>query len=170
MERSSRAALLVLLLLVSSGCSWMNRNVLSLGFFKDEEPVTCSLTDLNEYQSAMNAAKTAEAQPSSLPQTETEATRLADAKAQRPADETLVHKFVIRNTSKAPLRIQRVVSSCGGAVGRYDQSIPAGKEGVITITLNPKGCDEDDVRSAIVVTDDPTRPAVVLKTRPARGS
>ncbi len=168
MGRSSRAAIWVLLLLVSSGCSWTNQNLLNLGLFKDEEPATCSMTDLHEYQAALGAARSAEAAPSPTP--EAEASKAADAAAQKPADETVVHKFIIRNTSKAPLRIQRVISSCGGSVGRYDQSIPAGKEGVIIITLNPKGCDENDVKSAIVVTDDPTRPAVILKTRPARGS
>jgi hypothetical protein len=141
---------------------------LGLGLFKDEEPAMCSLTELDEYRAALSAAQSAEAASSPTPRAE--APNPADAVPQKPAGETVVHRFVIRNTSRAPLRIQRVISSCGGSVDRYDQSIPAGKEGVITITLNPKGCDESDVKSAIVVTDDPTRPAVVLKTRPARGS
>ncbi len=168
MQRSSRAAIWVLLLLVSSGCSWTKLNPLDLGLFKDEGPATCSLTDLEEYQAALSAARSTEAASSPTPQAE--ASKPADAVPQKPAGETVVHKFVIRNTSRAPLRIQRVISSCGGSVDRYDQSIPAGKEGVITITLNPKGCDENDVKSAIVVTDDSMRPAVILKTRPARGS
>jgi len=116
MRRSSRAAIWVLLLLVSSGCSWTNQNLLNLGLFKDEEPATCSMTDLHEYQAALGAARSAEAAPSPTP--EAEASKAADAAAQKPADETVVHKFIIRNTSKAPLRIQRVISSCGGSVGR----------------------------------------------------
>jgi hypothetical protein len=84
MGRSSRAVILVLLLLVSSGCSWTRLNALSFGLFKDEGPAICSLADLEEYQAALSAAQSAEAASTpSPPQAEDSAT--ADGVAQKPA-------------------------------------------------------------------------------------
>lgn len=168
MGRSAAAAVLILSLLSSSGCGWTSRSLSSLGFFKEKPVDVCSLSDVREYEEALEAARSSEGQ--SVQAAREATSELSQAGERKQAAETVVHKFVIRNTSKAPLRIERVISGCGGSVGRYDQSIPSGKEGVITITLNPEGCDEKNMRSAIVVADDPQRPAVLLKHRPARGS
>lgn len=168
MGRSSGAAVLTLLLLFSSGCGWTSRNLSSLAFFREKPAEICSLSEVREYEEALEAARSSEAQ--SAPAADGVTLELSPVGERKPAAEAVVHKFVIRNTSKAPLRIEKVISGCGGTVGRYDQSIPSGKEGVVTITLNPEGCDEGKVRSAIVVSDDPQRPAVLLKHRPAKGS
>jgi hypothetical protein len=168
MRRSSGAAVLVLLLLFSSGCSWTSHKLSGLNPFRKEPAPVCSLSEQAEYEKALLAAKSSGADFHGAPQGGSR--EAADGGAQKPVGEQVVHKFVIRNTSKAPLRIEKVISGCGGSVGRYDQTIPSGKEGVITITLNPQGCDESKVKSAIVVTDDTQRPAVTLKARPARGS
>lgn len=168
MGRSSGAAVLILLLLFPSGCGWTSRNLPGFGLFKEKPADVCSLSEVREYKDALDAARSSEAHSTQAARDAT--SELTQGGERKQAAETVVHKFVIRNTSKAPLRIEKVISGCGGSVGRYDQSIPSGKEGVVTITLNPEGCDEKNMRSAIVVSDDPQRPAVLLKTRPARGS
>jgi hypothetical protein len=55
-------------------------------------------------------------------------------------------------------------------VGRHSQSIPPGKEGVITIKLTPGECEESDVKSAIIVTNDSQKPAIAVKVKNAKGS
>ncbi|MCU0587899.1 MAG: DUF1573 domain-containing protein [Syntrophobacteraceae bacterium] len=168
MRRSSGAAVLVLLLLFCSGCSWTSLKLSSLYPFKEKPAPVCTLSEQSEYEKALLAAQ---GSGTDLHRARGDGSLVtADGAGQKMSGEQVVHKFVIRNTSKAPLRIEKVISGCGGQVGRYDQTIPSGKEGVITITLNPQGCEESKVRSAIVVTDDPQRPAVTLKARPAKGS
>lgn len=168
MARSLAAIALVVLLLTTAACGWTSRNFRGFGLFKGKAVEVCSLSEAREYEEALEAARSME---SGLAEgrggLSTERSQAGDKKA---AGKAVVHKFVIRNTSKAPLRIERIVAGCGGSVERFDRSIPPGKEGVVMISWNPEGCDDGDMKFGIVVADDPLRPAVVLKSRTAKGS
>lgn len=168
MARGLGAVTMLLLLLASSGCSLMKYNPMNFGWFKKEEPPSCNLAEQAEYQKALQAASSVTPQPPRVPVVEAPAP--VQEKGKTADDEVLVHRFVIKNTGNGVLKITKVISSCGSSVSRYNQSIPPGKEGVITIRLNPGACDESDVNSAIIVTNDPEKPAVAVKVKGAKGS
>ncbi len=58
--------------------------------------------------------------------------------------DTVIHSFVLKNTGKEPLTIERVAPSCGCTVAEFDKTIPPGGEGKVhvdldTMTLNGPG-------------------------------
>lgn len=164
MLRGIGAMAVLFLLLVSSGCGLARYNPLDFGWFKEkEEAKACSLAEQAEYQKALEAAHSGERKPVEVPTVEVVEPDQKIGKTTE--DEIFVHKFVIRNTGKGVLKITKVISNCGSSVGAYDQTIPPGKEGVVTIRLNPGECDESKVKSAIVVTNDPEKPGVALKVK-----
>jgi len=52
-------------------------------------------------------------------------------------DRPLTHTFVIKNTGTAPLHIEDVDPDCACTVPKYDESIPPGGQGDITLTIKP---------------------------------
>lgn len=168
MLRGIGATAVVFLLLVSSGCGLAKYNPLDFGWFKEKEKTkTCSLAEQAEYQKALEAAHLSEGKSEDAPSMDV---AHADHEIGKTTeDDVFVHKFVIRNTGKGVLKITKVISNCGSSVSAYDHAIPPGKEGVVTIRLNPGECDESKVKSAIVVTNDPEVPAVAVKVKGDKG-
>jgi hypothetical protein len=167
MKRGLGAVTFLFLLLASSGCSMMKFNPINFGWFEKKEP-PCNLSQQAEYEKALQAAGSSLAQTSEGSQGAV--TGPAREKEKGVDDETVVHRFVIKNTGNDVLKITNVISNCGTSVGRHSQSIPPGKEGVITIKLTPGECEESDVKSAIIVTNDSQKPAIAVKVKNAKGS
>ena len=50
-------------------------------------------------------------------------------------------------------------------MSRFDREIPPGGEGSISIRLNPAGCRGDSKKTALVTTNDPTKPYFTLTVK-----
>lgn len=77
-------------------------------------------------------------------------------------DRALTHTFVVGNTGSSPLRIEDVDPDCACTVASYDKTIPAGKEGAITLTIKPFSVIHQFKKEAKVRLNDPERPMVQL--------
>jgi len=77
-------------------------------------------------------------------------------------DRALTHTFVIRNTGSAPLRIEEVDPDCACTVPQYDQTIPPGGRGNITLTIKPYSVIHRFKKQTKVRFNDPERPIVSL--------
>lgn len=47
-------------------------------------------------------------------------------------------------------------------MAQFDSAIPPGGEGTITLKLNPKACNGDTKKTALVTCDDPQKPYFIL--------
>jgi hypothetical protein len=70
--------------------------------------------------------------------------------------------FVIKNDGNAELVIGDVKSDCGCTVARADKAIPAGHEGTAEVEVQTISQSGLISRSAILQTNDPLRPTIVL--------
>jgi hypothetical protein len=77
-------------------------------------------------------------------------------------DRPLTHTFVIKNTGAAPLVIEEVDPDCACTVPRYDQTIPPGGEGGITLTIKPFSVLHRFKKETKVRLNDPDQPRLVL--------
>jgi hypothetical protein len=77
-------------------------------------------------------------------------------------DRPLTHTFVIQNTGTAPLVIEDVDPDCACTVPKYDQSIPAGGQGGITLTIKPFSVIHRFKKETKVRLNDPDQPMVYL--------
>ena len=76
--------------------------------------------------------------------------------------EAIEYTFRVRNTGKADLVISDVKPSCGCTLGKFDKTIKPGDEGKITLTIDTKAFSGPISKTAIVLTNDPTRPQFSL--------
>lgn len=80
-----------------------------------------------------------------------------------PADGKREYAWVIRNDGKAPLEIVNTFPSCGCTASLIEnKAIPPGGSGTLRITFDAAGQYGDIRKSIAVVTNDPTRPRVLL--------
>jgi hypothetical protein len=77
-------------------------------------------------------------------------------------DRPLTHTFVIKNTGTAPLHIEEVDPDCACTVPRYDQSIPPGGQGGITLTIKPFSVLHRFKKETKVRLNDPDLPVLYL--------
>ena len=77
-------------------------------------------------------------------------------------DRALTHTFVIKNTGAAPLNIEEVDPDCACTVPKYDQSIPPGGQGSITLTIKPFSVIHRFKKETKVRLNDPDQPRIVL--------
>lgn len=78
--------------------------------------------------------------------------------------EAVRHDFVIENRGKAPLLIERVRPSCRCAAAEFQDRIPPGGEGKVTVVLDTKGLFSGPItKSAFVYTNDPLRRQLELR-------
>jgi hypothetical protein len=77
-------------------------------------------------------------------------------------DRPLTHTFVIQNTGTAPLQIEDVDPDCACTVPKYDQSIPPGGQGGITLTIKPFSVIHRFKKETKVRLNDPNQPMVYL--------
>lgn len=77
-------------------------------------------------------------------------------------DRALTHTFVIKNTGAAPLNIEEVDPDCACTVPKYDQSIPPGGQGSITLTIKPFSVIHRFKKETKVRLNDPDQPRMVL--------
>ena len=78
------------------------------------------------------------------------------------------HAFEVRNGGDTPLLISKVLVSCGCARTQFDETIPPGGKGKVTVwidtaTLFPSP--EIYEKSATIISNDPARPRLELKMR-----
>jgi Protein of unknown function (DUF1573) len=76
--------------------------------------------------------------------------------------ETVVHTFVLKNTGKEPLTIERVAPSCGCTVAEFDATIPPGGEGKVHVDLHTKTLNGVGSVNTEVYVKGHTAPAAVL--------
>lgn len=68
-------------------------------------------------------------------------------------DEPYTVEYRFKNRGKHPLSIRKVTVSCGCMAAKFDKKVvPAGGEGVISISFNPKGYSGNIYRQAFVYT------------------
>jgi hypothetical protein len=77
-------------------------------------------------------------------------------------DRPLTHTFVIKNTGAAPLVIEEVDPDCACTVPRYDQTIPPGGKGGITLTIKPFSVLHRFKKETKVRLNDPDQPMLYL--------
>jgi len=76
--------------------------------------------------------------------------------------ELIKHAFVLKNTGAADLLITDVKPACGCTVSEYDKVIKPGAEGKIALTIETKQFTGPIVKTALVLTNDPTMPQMTL--------
>jgi hypothetical protein len=77
-------------------------------------------------------------------------------------DQALTHQFVLKNTGQAPLKIENVDPDCACTVAQYDQTIPPGGQGQITLSIKPYSVMHQFRKQTKVALNDPAKPEVVL--------
>ncbi len=75
----------------------------------------------------------------------------------------VTHEYPVKNIGTGVLTIERVRTSCGCTIAHYDQEIPPGGEGKITLKLNLKGLQGKLSKTATVYSNDPANPQITLK-------
>lgn len=76
--------------------------------------------------------------------------------------DTVIHSFVLKNTGKEPLAIERVAPSCGCTVAEFDKTIPPGGEGKVHVDLHTKTLNGVGSVTTEVYVQGHTAPAAVL--------
>ena len=76
--------------------------------------------------------------------------------------EVISQIFVLRNVGEAELRITDFVAGCGCEIVRGDKVIPPGKEGTATVEVQTISQSGEIHKIAILYTNDPERPTIVL--------
>lgn len=77
--------------------------------------------------------------------------------------EEVEHAYPVKNTGKATLEIDRVQTSCGCTIARFDHAIPPGETGQVILKLNLKGYQGKMSKTATILSNDPRNPRVTLK-------
>jgi hypothetical protein len=77
-------------------------------------------------------------------------------------DRVLTHTFVVQNTGTSTLRIEDVDPDCACTVPNYDQTIPPGGQGNITLTIKPFSVIHQFKKETKVSLNDPDQPLVHL--------
>lgn len=72
-------------------------------------------------------------------------------------DRKLTHTFQLQNTGDAPLKILKVDPDCACTVPEYDQTIPPGRDGSITLSLKPYSVLHQFRKETKIWTNDPER-------------
>lgn len=72
------------------------------------------------------------------------------------------HDYLIKNTGKGILEIKEVQPGWGCSVAHYDEAIPPGGEGKVTLTINLKGVEGPVWKIATIFSNDPQKPTVSL--------
>lgn len=72
------------------------------------------------------------------------------------------HEFTVRNDGKGALRIEQVKPGCGCTVAQFDRTVPAGGAGKVTLRLDTRGFEGKVKKTAIVYSNDPDEPRLVL--------
>ncbi len=76
--------------------------------------------------------------------------------------ETRTAKFTFRNTGDQNLIIDRVAPSCGCTVATFDKVVKPGESGVITLELDTTGITGAFRKTAVVASNDPSKPNATL--------
>jgi hypothetical protein len=73
------------------------------------------------------------------------------------------HQFIVTNTGKAVLKIERVQTSCGCTLVRFDPEIPPGGEGKVTMKINLRNFQGYIEKKASIQSNDPRNPEQIIK-------
>ncbi len=76
-----------------------------------------------------------------------------------------LHEFVVKNTGNADLQIENISPGCGACVEVIDYTktpIAPGKSGTITLALLPEYLSGPVSKEALVKTNDPKQPNLIL--------
>ena len=77
---------------------------------------------------------------------------------------TLAHDFVIENRGSAPLFIEKVRPGCGCTTVSYDEEIPPGGKGTVSVEVNTRGYGGRRMwKRILVTTNDAENPKFYLK-------
>jgi len=74
----------------------------------------------------------------------------------------LTHTFVIENRGGEPLKIEDVDPDCACTVPDYDETIPPGAKGKVTLTIKPFTVLNKFRKKAVVITNDPSHREATL--------
>lgn len=77
-------------------------------------------------------------------------------------DMALKHRFVVKNLGDRELRVLEIDPDCECTVASYDEVIPPGQEGQITLELKPFSVDHAFQKKTRVRFNDPGRTTVIL--------
>lgn len=86
---------------------------------------------------------------------------------ERSEADIVSHEYTVKNRGKSVLRITDVRTDCGCTTARFDQAIPPGGEGKITLKLDVKNFQGHVKKNAVVSSNDPQNPRVVLSLQGA---
>ncbi len=75
------------------------------------------------------------------------------------------HDFIVRNTGRGELEIRHVSPDCGCTVASFDQVIPSGGEGKITLHVDLRGYNGNVKKITTVISNDPQNPRATLTMR-----
>ncbi|MDD5640178.1 MAG: DUF1573 domain-containing protein [Syntrophales bacterium] len=76
--------------------------------------------------------------------------------------QSLTHTFIIKNIGQAPLKIEKVDPDCACTAAEYDEQIPPGGQGQITLTIASFGVVKDFQKDSKIFFNDPNLPMEVL--------
>lgn len=80
---------------------------------------------------------------------------------------TVSHDFIVENIGNADLKIEQVGPTCGCLKSDFDESIPPGGKGRITLTVDFTGHQGPLERTVVVVTNDFDSPDATLSVKGA---
>lgn len=75
------------------------------------------------------------------------------------------HDFIVENVGNADLKIEQVGPTCGCLKSEFDESIPPGGKGRITLTVDFAGHQGPLERTVVVVTNDSDSPDATLSVK-----
>lgn len=79
-----------------------------------------------------------------------------------PKGEEITQTFVVKNTGRTDLHITDVKPSCGCTVPEFDKVIKPGATGKITMHIDTKAFQGPISKTALILTDDPTKPQATV--------
>jgi hypothetical protein len=82
-----------------------------------------------------------------------------------PEGSVVSHDFIVWNTGNAVLKIEQVGPTCDCLKADFDESIPPGGEGKITLTVHLSGQEGPLERTVTVFTNDPENPDATLSIK-----
>jgi len=77
-------------------------------------------------------------------------------------DQALMHTFIIKNNGGQPLKIEDVDPDCACTAASYDQTVPPGAEGKLTLKIKPYSVMHQFKKKTRVRFNDPDKPLVVF--------
>jgi hypothetical protein len=81
-----------------------------------------------------------------------------------PPGSRVAHDFVLENTGDTPLSIESVVPGCGCTIASYDNFIPPGRTGKVSVTVDlyREWAGQDYVKVVTVISNDSVSPRLRL--------